>query len=458
MHILNPIKNKYIFFFIILFCINKTAFAQDEVQGPPPFWKIKGNSGTIAPSVAIGTTVNNYFLGTTDAIDFAIAISGFERLRVLAGGKICIGGNSTSFNVTQLNLAGGFFVARSDFNQTFSNIPTFMSDQSDAALFYQTTVNGTLHNLSVGSETRLYIEDDANDNFSIYGNSCATGCFNLSNSLYNTKFFGNGDVQMRKFQLSGLKKVYADANGVLYSGVSGTTNNIWKNTTAGSYTFTVPAGITSIKVYLIGGGGGSVYCISNCGGGGAGAYVKGTLEVTPGENLTVVVGAAGNGAAAGGTTTGGGASYILRGSTYLCAAGGGGGGSYSNSSSSGCGGGAGSWWGGWANYGTVKPSYSTNTTLYNGNNGNGSNSGTSNAYGGSNYYHYLDGGEGFWGDFSYNIGGYRYTIFQGSGWGDVTSPAFSESVIMTEIPRNTGRSGQHTYNSSGTAGAVLIMY
>lgn len=45
-------------------------------------WMITGNDNTIAPSVTLPTAVNNNFIGTTNAVDFAIATNGYERLRV----------------------------------------------------------------------------------------------------------------------------------------------------------------------------------------------------------------------------------------------------------------------------------------------------------------------------------------------------------------------------------------
>lgn len=105
-------------------------------------------------------------------------------------------------------------------------------------------------------------------------------------------------------------------------------------TTAGTYTFTVPPTITSISAVCVGGGGGGGGNDGDSdesgggGGGGALAYQI-SIAVTPGESLTVVVGAAG---AAGGNINNdgiaGGTSSISRGATILVGAGGGGGGIY----------------------------------------------------------------------------------------------------------------------------------
>jgi hypothetical protein len=68
-------------------------------------------------------------------------------------------------------------------------------------------------------------------------------------------------------------------------------------TSPGTYYFTVPAGVTSISCVVIGGGGGSSGCsgasqYSGAGGGGGG-LVYGTISVTAGQTVTVLVGAGG---------------------------------------------------------------------------------------------------------------------------------------------------------------------
>ena len=73
-------------------------------------------------------------------------------------------------------------------------------------------------------------------------------------------------------------------------------------TSAGTYYWTVPNGIYSISATIVGGGGGGGGFYGNGdnhagGGGGSGGYYSGqTVAVTPGETLTVVVGAGGGSA------------------------------------------------------------------------------------------------------------------------------------------------------------------
>lgn len=110
--------------------------------------------------------------------------------------------------------------------------------------------------------------------------------------------------------------------------------------TGADQSFIVPAGVTLLSVKMWGAGGGGPMFSGGTGYGGGGAFSEVTLPVTPGESLTVVVGAggamggitAGIAAYGGGGATGaqysgggGGRSALRRGSVELVTAGGGGG-------------------------------------------------------------------------------------------------------------------------------------
>jgi len=69
-------------------------------------------------------------------------------------------------------------------------------------------------------------------------------------------------------------------------------------TTPGTYTFTVPPGVTTVYVTMCGGGGGGgggSINYSGGHGGGAGTYFKKPVTVTPGATYTITVGAGGAG-------------------------------------------------------------------------------------------------------------------------------------------------------------------
>ncbi len=110
-------------------------------------------------------------------------------------------------------------------------------------------------------------------------------------------------------------------------------------TAAGSSTWTVPAGVTSIQVVATGGGGGG----SGAGGfaGGNGGIVTAALTVTPGDTLQLVVGGGGNVGAVGRGGGGGGSTNVNAGTASQIIAGGGGGGGPSSAGGDGSGGGGG---------------------------------------------------------------------------------------------------------------------
>jgi hypothetical protein len=104
-------------------------------------------------------------------------------------------------------------------------------------------------------------------------------------------------------------------------------------TTPGTYSWTVPTGITTISSVVVGGGGGGAgnggSGVYGLGGGGGGLSYAVSIAVTPGETLTIDVGAGGAGGGISGTS--GGNSSIKRGATTLLVANGGGGGQRTSS-------------------------------------------------------------------------------------------------------------------------------
>ena len=133
-------------------------------------------------------------------------------------------------------------------------------------------------------------------------------------------------------------KAYATNNvGTSYgSEISFTPTNVVKlSYTGGLQTWTVPAGVTSVTVKVWGAGGQYGSDGSGSGSsipGGYGGYARGTLAVTPGQVLTIVVGGTGgrtiteNTYAAGGYNGGGNSYCNILGASYGPGVGGGGGG------------------------------------------------------------------------------------------------------------------------------------
>ncbi len=89
------------------------------------------------------------------------------------------------------------------------------------------------------------------------------------------------------------------------SAASGDTTATATFSSAGSSTFTVPTGVSSITAHVVGAAGGGGGC-SSLGGGGEGASVTAAVSVSPGEQLFVEVGAVGGDCVFfGGNATGG---------------------------------------------------------------------------------------------------------------------------------------------------------
>jgi len=120
--------------------------------------------------------------------------------------------------------------------------------------------------------------------------------------------------------------------------------------TPGTYTWQVPAGVYWIKAILVGGGGGGGGGSSAYGGGGGGGgqiwYI--IANATPGESVSITVGAGGSGGTGGSSPTAGGnggSSQIQfsDGSYAIATAGGGGRAGTSSAGGSGGSGGGGTW-------------------------------------------------------------------------------------------------------------------
>ena len=186
-------------------------------------------------------------------------------------------------------------------------------------------------------------------------------------------------------------------------------------TTAGTYSWTCPTGVTSVCVVAVGGGGGGGYTWSSGGGGGGGLGWKNNITVIPGNTYTVVVGVGGTVLAnAYNAGTEGGNSYFISLATVA---------------------GYGSGRGGTLGVTTVSPAYGG------GYSGDGGGSGGHGAIGGS-WTHAGGGAGGYAGN-----GGSLYSgAFQGTG-GAGAGGGYYSSTYGVSAGGGTGLLGQGT---SGT--------
>jgi len=98
-----------------------------------------------------------------------------------------------------------------------------------------------------------------------------------------------------KSRLSGIRFLILLCTAILSLAITTNGQTTQTYNSAGTSTFIVPKGVTTINVQAWGGGGCSGYNTSGRarGGGGGGAYTEGIMSVTPGASITIVVGAGG---------------------------------------------------------------------------------------------------------------------------------------------------------------------
>jgi hypothetical protein len=128
-------------------------------------------------------------------------------------------------------------------------------------------------------------------------------------------------------------------------GGSSKTQKVQEFTASGSWT--APAGVLAVEVFLVAGGGGSGGVAAtggqefSSGSGGGGPVLRRLVPVVPGTVYAVTIGAGGAGAAASGNSVGANGGNSSFGSLVTAIGGGGGGGSATSGASGGTGGGAG---------------------------------------------------------------------------------------------------------------------
>ena len=222
-------------------------------------------TGSISTLVlgAASAFITNLFVGTED---FGSALTASSNI-IQTGGTTVLAGLSVNTISTNSVIANTISSASiSTINLITNNLIIPYSTLNTNAYFQMRNSTTQLYFGSYGSSAQIYMGDILAAN----GNTTTTNPLLLMESLAITSS-------------------------------SSVTQNFTTPTSSGS--FTVPTGVTSLTVTLNGAGSSSG---TNGGAGGAGGRVTGTLAVTPGQVLNIIVGQAGT--IGGGTTTGGGGS------------------------------------------------------------------------------------------------------------------------------------------------------
>lgn len=121
--------------------------------------------------------------------------------------------------------------------------------------------------------------------------TAGSGTFNITTTAdLSTEGSETFRVDVRSQSISG--PVVASSSNVTITDTSTTPVNQVAYTTAGTFTWTAPAGVVSVSVLCVGGGGGGGFYSTNSGGGGGGGGLgyKNNITVVPGQTYTVVVG------------------------------------------------------------------------------------------------------------------------------------------------------------------------
>ena len=283
------------------------------------------NKATPTATLAVNNSPVTYD-GTAKAATVAITVSSVPGAvgSILTGGAVTqtaantyavtanfVPTDSTDYNTLTTQSAGNFIINKATPTVTVTGTTTFTDDGTPQG---PNTV--TITPTDTGAVTYSY---------------AGTGGTTYGPSATQPSFAGT-------FTVTAAVAADSNNNAASSSATAFTINNATSAqtdtyTTAGTTTWTAPAGVTNVTVQTWGGGGkgGTRTTTYTGGGGGGGAYsIKNTITVTPGTGYTVVVGAGAT------TTAAGGDSYFINTSTVLAK----GGGSVANETTTGAAGGA----------------------------------------------------------------------------------------------------------------------
>ena len=294
----------------------------------------------------VSSTTDQIRLQTTGNIVFeaGAASRSWNSTTQLATPTLYIQGSTSNVGIGTAAPAATLDVAGTGRFQTLSSFALNVSSINGAAP--GGTFNGSTLALSTGSvyASNVVVKNNGNVGSNTYGigidtlivqtnigalaGGIASLYFGASNPTYPLARIGAVDYGVTYGNSALVFQTATPTNASLSGVITYSYSNV-------NQSFTVPSGITSVTVYMWGAGGGG-----GNGTGGAGAFIQGTLAVTPGNTLTVIVGGGGvqngggtfgGGGSSGqqGSASGGGRSAIQLSGTELVDVGGGGGGSYS---------------------------------------------------------------------------------------------------------------------------------
>ena len=236
-----------------------------------------------------------YYVATDEDGNFYVG----DQFRVeQATGQVTL--DSSAFDLTgleslQLGSIGGLIGASVN---EFSTDVTMSQNSNNkvptqAAVRSYVAANSTIAGINTAGTTEL-------TNLSVSGVTTSTNV-SVGSSVTAATFFGSG-IGLTSLPSSQLTGALPAIDGSALTGVGGGLQSMQVFTTAGSNTWTKPAGISKVRVYVTGaggGGGGGNDSWNSGGGGGAGGTAIEIIDVSSVSSVTVTVGTGGNGGTGG---------------------------------------------------------------------------------------------------------------------------------------------------------------
>jgi hypothetical protein len=264
-------------------------------------------------SYALGGTVSGLTSGTLTLANG----SGSDTVNVTANGAFQLPADvaygSTYAVTVQTQPAGQTCTVSNGTGPMPANAVTNVTVTCAATTY---TIGGSVSGLTT---TGLVLQNNGADNTSIAATATQ---FSMNTAVANASAY---DITVLTQPTGQACQVANGSNTVVSANVTSvqvSCQNQLTYTTPGSYTWTVPSGVTSITVVAIGGGGAGGNAPNATGG--SGAEVTSVLAVQAGDTVAIYVGGGGGSGLEGGG--GGGLTYVGDGPSNFIIAGGGGGG------------------------------------------------------------------------------------------------------------------------------------